>query len=143
MNLRDRSRGDPVLHFFPRQKNAGKRPDCCISQRMHSRWAQLYLSSLPLSLSFSVTVIGLPLPDSRDSLYLHTSTNPEFFHVSCFSIARVHAGLASADLELAASGSLFLLFSLFLFLSLICTQYTRPFLQPANGRKLIFFLFFK
>lgn len=112
MNPRDWSRQDLVLRFFLRQENAGQKPDCCISRCIHSRWAQLCLFSLPLSFLLSrslsflfLSVTAFLFQTHETTLYLHTSTNPESFRVPCFSIARVHAGLASADFRLPASGS--------------------------------------
>lgn len=61
---------------------------------------------LSRSLSFLfLSVTAFLFQTYETTLYLHTSTNPESFRVPCFSIARVHAGLASADFRLPASGS--------------------------------------
>lgn len=70
----------------------------------------VFLPSRSLSSSLSLSFFSLSLCNGlfqthETTLYLHTSTNPESFRVPCFSIARVHAGLASADLRLPASGS--------------------------------------
>lgn len=100
----------------------------------------LFPPALSPSLFPSVAEIGLPL---SDSLYLHTSTNPEFFCVPCFFLRENPCRTCISRSRTLTVSGLFLSFcpsplSLSLVLSLICTQYTRS-LVPVNGRKFFFY----